>query len=213
MVKQGALVGLPEIAELLGVKLGTAQAYAGRDESFPKPATQAGERPARFNRAEVEQYIQERRARLGGAELLGYAEVAELLEVKIATVRIYAVEDERFPKPATAPGVRSPRFRRDDVEEYIKERNSRTGGRGRQPRTAVPDNSTPAQEYASLIRAAIASGGFTIKTQRALRERLGLDPTSFGFRMRGERPWMAEEVRAIKRLLNIAPTAGLGMRK
>ncbi|MFT4284360.1 MAG: hypothetical protein QM598_05940 [Protaetiibacter sp.] len=146
-------------------------------------------------------------------ELLGYSEIAELLEVKVNTVRIYATQDERFPAPATPPEVRSPRFHRTDVEKYIEARGDRADGPGRRPRAAPVAASTPAQKYASHIRAAIASGAFSIKTQKALRERLGLDPTSFGFRMRGSREWTIEEVRVIKRLLKIAPPPGMAVRK
>ncbi len=146
-------------------------------------------------------------------ELLGYSEIAELLEVRVNTVRAYAIQDESFPAPATPSEVRSPRFRRADVEQYIKARGARVGGPGRRPRTALLAASTPAQEYAAHLRAAIASGAFSIKTQKALRERLGLDPTSFGFRMRGTREWTTEEVRVIKRLFKIAPPPGMSVRK
>lgn len=98
-------------------------------------------------------------------KLLGYAEIAEVLGVKVRSVRDFKWRDSDFPEPATPEGSRSPAFWESDVLRYKKLREVRNvGKKGRPPRSAVIEvtevkmtsRATPAEPKTTNTRAASA---------------------------------------------------------
>lgn len=79
----------------------------------------------------------ERRQRAAGArpglkDEIDYDEIAEIMGVKVQTVRVYAVRDEDFP-PAIAMVGRTPLRSRKAINRYLKLRNARQGAAGGRP--------------------------------------------------------------------------------
>lgn len=66
-------------------------------------------------------------------EIIGFAEVAELMDISVEGARKAARTDSDFPPRVTPPSMRSPGFDRAAIERYIDRRANRSGRSGRPP--------------------------------------------------------------------------------
>lgn len=66
------------------------------------------------------------------SDAIDYDEIAEIMGVKVQTVRVYAVRDEDFP-PAIAMLGRTPLRSRKAIKRYLKLREVRQGSAGGRP--------------------------------------------------------------------------------
>lgn len=141
------------------------------------------------------------------SELLDSAQVAKRLDVTVGRVYKLRVGDPSFPAPVAFRG-RSPLYASNDIESFIQERSGRAPAtRGRRPRRLAPGVVDPSL-FSERLRQTIASGVGRpdVMTQADLIALLGLNPITFGHRMRGRTRWRPSELDEIRRRLGMDTT-------
>ena len=133
----------------------------------------------------------------GTAPLLGYADIAALLDVRVESIRIYAHSDPDFPVPTTPPSMRSPGFTAADVETYIKRRVERRRGKSGTPPRAASTARVDDAELGERVRSALTSDAAPVRTMSDLADRLGLSWDAVRRRINGRTRWTESDVTAL----------------
>ncbi|CAQ03350.1 hypothetical protein ACR8AL_07495 [Clavibacter sepedonicus] len=136
-------------------------------------------------------------------ELLGYAEIAQMMNVKVATVWNYAVRHDHFPQPVTPAGQRAPRFRKSDVDAYIAARNAHAVGAPGRPVLTMDVGErvdpTVGGRASAAIRARLAVAG--APGHKDVAEALGIRKPALKARLRRETRWKVAELERVASLL------------
>lgn len=139
----------------------------------------------------------------GGDELIGYAEIAAMMRVKVTTVYNYAVWHDYFPEAATPTGQRPPRFRKVDVDAYIARRSAQAvGAPGRPVKTMDVGERVSREQGArasASIRARLAASD--APRHQEIVDVLGISKPALKARLRRETRWKVSELERIAALL------------
>lgn len=138
--------------------------------------------------------------RAADGEMVDYRGLAELLGVKVDSVRSLA-SDGRLPAPAARFG-NSPVFAAADVNRFLDQREAGTGRQGHPSRVEVRARKAARDAaFAGRVRRRVASGDAPVASLRALAARLGLSPATLNNRLQGRTSWRAAEVAQLERIL------------
>lgn len=129
-------------------------------------------------------------------EIIGFAEVAQLMEISVEGARKAARTDPDFPPRVTPPSLRSPGFDRTAVERYVISRARRSGRSGRPPaagggRVVLSDDAN--QRLLQRVREA---GSFAEFVKLA-----GLSDQGLRQRFSGKTRWRTAELEAFAKRL------------
>lgn len=94
-------------------------------------------------------------------EIVGYAEIADMMKISVPGVMKAARTDPSFPKPITPPSMRSPGWDRQVMQKYVDQRGAKSAGRsGRPPAVGSKRYKLPAEVNEELERRIRAAGTF-----------------------------------------------------
>ncbi|MFH8253009.1 hypothetical protein ACH3VR_21765 [Microbacterium sp. B2969] len=95
------------------------------------------------------------------SEIVGYADIADMMKISVPGVMKAARTDPSFPKPITPPSLRSPGWDRQVMLKYIEQRGARTSGRaGRPPAEGTKRYKLPAERNVEIEQRIRAAGTF-----------------------------------------------------
>jgi excisionase family DNA binding protein len=135
-----------------------------------------------------------------GVEYVSYDTLAQLLGVKVETVRSLAARG-RLPKPAYRVG-NSPLFAAADVNDLLQNRRQGTGGPGHPSRLELNARSAAKNAaFADRVRAAVASPESKVSTLRELASKIGLNGTTLNNRLESRARWSRAELTQLEKIL------------
>lgn len=122
-------------------------------------------------------------------EIVGYAEIADLMGISVPGVMKAARTDANFPAPITPPSMRSPGWDRRDIDKYVVARAARAEGRsGRPPAKSKRYKLTP-EANASIERRIREAGTFAEFVALA-----GISDNALRQRFSGKTTWREAEL-------------------
>lgn len=124
--------------------------------------------------------------------VIGYAEIARKMGVKVQSVYSVRARDADFPAPVTPDWVRTPGFSEAEIDRYIALREVRNAGKsGRPPQSA--DRVEVAPEANERVRELIQQH----TTFAAIADLVGVTPTAIWLRLRGRARWKRSELEVL----------------
>jgi predicted DNA-binding transcriptional regulator AlpA len=133
-------------------------------------------------------------------DVIGYAEVAEKMGVKVKSVIAFRSRDPEFPAPITPASFRSPGWDPADIDRYITLREVRSSGRsGRPPRSASGDRLDVDPAMNDRIRDLIQAKA----TVKSIADLIGVTPAAIWLRLNGRTRWARAELVAIANKLEV----------
>jgi hypothetical protein len=144
------------------------------------------------------------RSELTLADTVDYAEFAAMAGLGVASLRQYATAKatkDGFPKPVTAPHIRSPRFSRADAEAWTKARADSSAGRRRgRPPKAADDRIRFTPEQGAELKHKLEASKISVLS---LANDLGFTRRAIVQRLEGISGWNKSELQAIAKKLNV----------
>ncbi len=132
-------------------------------------------------------------------EVVGYAEVAELMNISVAGVQKIRRTEEGFPAPITPPSMKSPGFDRQEIERFIRIRAvSKKGQSGRPVAAGDVRYRLSPETNDKILQRIRAAGTFSEFVSLA-----GLSDNALRQRLSGKTTWREAEIERFAERLGI----------